>query len=125
MGASTHPQPQVADEVERRLVDLLYQNALVGLVVSLVTGALLAYVNMVTHVSPAPATGWWAGLSVLALGRYALSRKYQRTAAGDRQVVAWRRAYIVATAMVALAWGLGSAAFMWGAPMARAFSPGC
>jgi signal transduction histidine kinase/CheY-like chemotaxis protein len=114
----------IAAEVDRRLSGLLYRNALVGLAVSLVTGALLAYVNIATHFPPALAVGWWGGLAAVALARFGLSVRFQADRADDRYVSVWRRRYIVATACLALVWGLGAVAFMWDAPDGPRFFTG-
>ena len=117
-------EPQIATEVERRLLGLLYQNATVGFAVSLVTGALLAYVNAATHFPPALAAGWWVGLALIAAGRFGLSLRFQAASPEDRGAPVWRRRYIVATGLIALAWGLGAVAFMWGAPDGPRFFTG-
>jgi len=117
-------QQHVSAEVERRLSALLYQNASVGFAVNLVIGALLAYVNVATHFPAAPAIGWWVCVSLIALGRFFLSLRFQAARREERYAMAWRRNYIVATALIALVWGIGLAAFMWDAPDGPRFFTG-
>ncbi|HEX5389409.1 MAG TPA: ATP-binding protein [Burkholderiaceae bacterium] len=114
----------VEAEVQRQLTALLYRNAAVGLAVNLVTGALLAYVNAATHFPPVWAMGWWACVAVMALGRFALSLRFRSATPQVQHKTAWRRHYVMATASIALVWGLGAWAFMWNAPDGARFFTG-
>ena len=114
----------VEAEVQRQLTALLYRNAAVGLAVNLVTGALLAYVNAATHFPPVWAMGWWACVAVMALGRFALSLRFRSATPQAQHKTAWRRHYVMATASIALVWGLGAWAFMWNAPDGARFFTG-
>ena len=117
-------RPDVEAEVQRQLTALLYRNAAVGLAVNLVTGALLAYVNAATHFPPVWAMGWWACVAVMALGRFALSLRFRSATPQAQHKTAWRRHYVMATASIALVWGLGAWAFMWNAPDGARFFTG-
>lgn len=117
-------RPDVEAEVQRQLTALLYRNAAVGLAVNLVTGALLAYVNAATHFPPVWAMGWWACVAVMALGRFALSLRFRSATPQVQHKTAWRRHYVMATASIALVWGLGAWAFMWNAPDGARFFTG-
>ncbi|MDP3519749.1 MAG: ATP-binding protein [Hydrogenophaga sp.] len=117
-------EQHIAAEVERQLSALLYRNAPVGLAVNLVTGALLAYVNAATHAPLALTIGWWACVAVLASARFVLSLKFHAALPEAQHASAWRHNYVVATALLALVWGVGLVAFMWDAPDGTRFFTG-
>ncbi|WP_230970618.1 ATP-binding protein [Nitrogeniibacter aestuarii] len=110
-------------EVQGQLTELLFRNALVALIANLVTGAMLAYVNVSIHAAWQPALLWWMGLAAAALGRYAHARLFQRRRPDALSASRWRHRYVALTGLVAAVWGGGAVMFMWTAPdTARLFT---
>ncbi|QID16581.1 response regulator [Nitrogeniibacter mangrovi] len=116
MDPTIEPDGDLEAEVQRRLTELLYRNARVALVTNVVTGALLAYVNVSTHVSPALALTWWLGVCLVSGGRFMLSVRFRAARPSTAQAGRWRRRYVIATGILGALWGVGAAAFMWAAP---------
>jgi len=110
-------------EVQQQLTELLFRNAHVAFITNLVTGVLLAYVNVSIHIPLKPALIWWLVLASAASGRFWLSRRFKAARPTADMAFAWRRRYVLLTSLVALAWGAGGVLFMWGAPdTARLFT---
>ena len=116
-GRSAHPSPDIDAEAQRQKTALLYRNAGVSQSVNVVNAALLAYVNATLHAVPVrEAVVWWCIVVAISAGRIELARRFRAAQPDAAATASWRQRYLLATAMAAATWGLGSAWFMWGAP---------
>lgn len=115
--------PDLGHEVQRQLTELLFRNAHIALIANLVTGAMLAWVNVSAHTPVWHGVLWWAALGVAVSVRYGYSRRFQRARPDPATAGAWRHRYVLLTALVAAIWGSGAVLFMWDAPdAARLFT---
>jgi len=115
--------PDLEHEVQRQLTELLFRNAHVALIANLVTGAMLAYVNVSIHAPLDAAALWWLGLGAVTVSRYGYSRAFLKAAPGAELADRWRRRYVGLTLVIAAIWGVGAVMFMWQAPdTARLFT---
>jgi len=124
MDVTMDPGEAVEREVQRKLTRLLFRNAHVAFAANVVSAAMLAWVNASMHFDPTLALAWWLCVSLASAGRLLLSRRFNALPARSGSDDAWRRRYIVATAIVAALWGLGVAVFSWNAPDAVRFFTG-
>jgi two-component system, sensor histidine kinase len=93
---------------------LLYDNAVVGQVVSIVIASLLAWV--LSGNLPLPLViSWWLAIVSVALGRLALVRAYRRAGRGEGGVGIWSRRFVIGAGISGLVWSIGSLGFMAGA----------
>lgn len=118
-----YPATDVGVETTRQKTALLFRNSTMAFMVNLVNALLLAFVNFSQHVSAGVALSWAACVIAIAAGRYLLSRQFLELQQSDIAVVTWQHRYLGATLVLGIAWGAGSALFMWDAPTgARLFS---
>ncbi|MBK7814619.1 MAG: hypothetical protein IPJ52_10070 [Rhodocyclaceae bacterium] len=90
---------------------LLYGNALLGQVVTIVNASLMAWV--LSRGLPGDIVlGWWAIVTVAALGRMAMVRAYRVARPEDDQAARWCRRYVANAALAGLVWGTGTVLFM-------------
>ncbi len=90
---------------------LLYNNALLGQVVTIVNASLMAWV--LSRGLPGDIVlGWWAIVTVAALGRMAMVRAYRVARPEDDQAARWCRRYVANAALAGLVWGTGTVLFM-------------
>jgi diguanylate cyclase (GGDEF)-like protein/PAS domain S-box-containing protein len=109
--------PGLEAEARRQQIALLHRNAPVAILVNGINASLLAYVNYTLGVASAVAGAWACGLIAIALGRFALVRRYRQ---GEQDLAASERfleRYHAGTILTAGAWGAGTVVFMWNAPL--------
>jgi len=95
---------------------LLYRNAGLAQVVTVINGTLLAWVNGVLHASAIQVLIWWSCIVAIALGRYLLARHFVASQPDPVASVLWRQRYTFATALAGATWGAGIFLFIWNAP---------
>ena len=105
----------IDEEAERLKTALLYRNSGIAQLVNVVTGALLAYVNVTLNAPVFWAVCWWGAIVAVAAGRFELARRFRRSTPSAFQAPVWRRHYITATALTAAVWGIGAYLFVWNA----------
>jgi len=103
-------------EAQRQKTALLFRNSGIAQSVNVVNASFLAYVNVSNHASASEAFLWWCLVVAVAAGRYLLARRFLLIVPDATAAVAWRRRYIIATAMMGAIWGAGTVLFMWNAP---------
>lgn len=116
MSSYANPASEIEAEAQRQKTALLYRNAGIAFGVNVVNASLLAFVNASLHISVGVALIWWGLITAIAAGRYLLARRFLGARPDAMSATAWRRRYIVATALAAATWGAGSVLFMWRAP---------
>ncbi|HJV38353.1 MAG TPA: diguanylate cyclase [Geothrix sp.] len=110
---SIHLHPDVEAEAQRRMTAQMFKNAPFTWGAHLANAALLAWVNA-TQAAPARmALAWWGLVATTATVRYALARRFAAADPDAGQAMVWRRRYVLATALVSAAWGLGAIPFIW------------
>jgi diguanylate cyclase (GGDEF)-like protein/PAS domain S-box-containing protein len=123
MSSSSHPASDIEAETQRQKTALLYRNAAMAQLVTVLNASLLAYVNFRLHVSAGAAFVWWCAVAGIAVGRYLLARRFLAINPDAVATMAWRHRYVVSTALASAAWSVGAILFMWNAPDgARLFS---
>lgn len=123
MSYTSCPASDIEAETQRQKTALLFRNAAMAQLITVLNAALLAYVNSILHVSANTAFIWWCVVLGIASGRYLLARRFLSTHPDGCDAMSWRNRYIVATALAAIAWAAGAVLFMWNAPDgARLFS---
>jgi signal transduction histidine kinase len=110
------PSLNVDVKAQHLKTGLLFRNAGVALLVNLINGALLAYVNATLHASASMVLIWLFSIVVIALGRYMLARRFLTVKPDALQSPLWRQRYTLATALSAATWGAGTILFVWNAP---------
>lgn len=123
MSYTSCPASDIEAETQRQKTALLFRNAAMAQLITVLNAALLAYVNSILHVSANAAFVWWCVVLGIATGRYMLARRFLTTHPDGRDAMLWRNRYIAATALAAAVWAAGAILFMWNAPDgARLFS---
>ena len=127
MAASAHAAPDLVSDIEsetqRRKTALLYRNAGIAQLVTVINAALLGYVNLTLHAAPHATGIWLACMIAIAGGRYLMARRFQKAQPDAGASLRWQRHYIVATALAAVAWSAAGPLFIWDAPVgARLFT---
>ncbi|MEW6120356.1 MAG: EAL domain-containing protein [Pseudomonadota bacterium] len=113
----------IESETQRRKTALLYRNAGVAQLVTVVSAALLGFVNVTLHAPPLPVWIWLGCMIAISASRYQLARRFRKAQPDANASGHWRQRYILATALAAVAWGAGTVLFIWGAPVgARLFT---
>ncbi|AOY01829.1 ATP-binding protein [Jeongeupia sp. USM3] len=113
MSATLRSHPDVLIRTTR----LLYRNAVIGQAMSMLIGSLLCY-GLRASLPVGELLGWLLPALSFALVRIGLARAYARAPADFAHALIWRRRYLIGTAIVALWWGGGALAFMFGMPPA-------
>ena len=108
--------PDIEAEAQRQKTALLYRNAGVALAVTIAIASLLAYVDATLHTAAGATFVWWCVVVATAVGRYELARRFRARERDAAAAPMWRQRYLVATALLAVAWGAGSALLLWSAP---------
>jgi signal transduction histidine kinase/CheY-like chemotaxis protein len=108
------PDPQIEGEVRNRTTALLYRNvALAQAVAFLLASLLVASAN-----APGNAAAlWWGAMAAIAGIRLAIAWKYAHAEEASRAAPRWREVAIANAAIAGLAWAVGAAIFMTGAPV--------
>ena len=105
------------DQVEQAILAsktaLLYRNALLGQIATIVNASLMAWV-LSSSLPPRIVLGWWAIITVVALGRMALAYAYRAARPDDAQAARWFRRYVVGVGIAGIVWGAGTLLFMLG-----------
>ena len=90
---------------------LLYGNAMLGQIATIINASLMAWV--LSGSLPAQAVaGWWAIVTVAALGRMAVVRAYRAAAPDAAQAGGWCRRYVIGAGIAGIVWGGGTLLFM-------------
>ncbi len=100
-------------EVRRQETELVYRNVGVAQTVSVVIASLVVFVDTSLQVSPGAVFAWWCVIVAISAGRYSLGRRYW---ASKREVTGapiWRFRYVIGTALIAAAWGIGTMVLLW------------
>ncbi|MBM3115204.1 ATP-binding protein [Jeongeupia naejangsanensis] len=100
-----------------RTTRLLYRNAVIGQVMSIVIASLLCF-GLRDALPGAELLGWLLPVLLMSLLRIGLARGYRHAPDDLASALLWRRRYLVGTVLVALWWGGGALAFMFGMPPA-------
>src|SRR5579872_5351815 len=112
MLSSSSAAPQQRDprrhEILAAQVRLLYSNANVGLIVTLLATIILGRLEW-GIVRGSLVLGWSLYMVVVALSRYVLARLYQRESPECTEVARWRSAFTVGAGLAGLGWGGGGA----------------
>lgn len=116
MGIRSPPTGHRDFQAEQHKTALLYRNADVAQLASIVNASLLAYVSVGLRDSAEVALGWWTAVAIIAAGRFLLTRAFRRANPGPDVSMIWRRWYITGTVLAAAAWGAGSVLFVWNSP---------
>jgi signal transduction histidine kinase/ActR/RegA family two-component response regulator len=83
---------------------LLYENANLGIVVTVVIAALLAYAQW-SVIPPRVISVWLLYMLLVCVARLALVRRYRRATAGEIGNGRWNSAFVAGTALSAAGWG--------------------
>jgi signal transduction histidine kinase len=94
---------------------LLYDNALLGQLATIIAASLLAWVLSET-LPGAVVLGWWLVVVVVAAARLVLAKAYHRARPDEFCAAAWCRRFILGATVSGLVWGAGALLFMAGAP---------
>ena len=111
LAASIHRQRQLHAAQTR----LLYENANLGIVVTVVIAALLAYAQW-SVIPPWVISAWLLYMLLVCVARFALVRRYRRATASEIDNGRWNSAFVAGTALAAAGWG-AAAIFLY--PPAR------
>jgi signal transduction histidine kinase len=107
------------DPVERAILagktSLLYGNAVLGQVVSIVNASLLAWV-LSMDVARTVVFGWWLAVLSVAVARLALVRAYRAAGPDEATAQTWSRRFVIGSGVAGLVWGSGALLFMFDAP---------
>jgi len=103
-------------EAQRQMTELLYRNAGVAMSVNIAIGGLVAYVNFLFGISASALFFWWCTVVATTTVRYQLARRFRAMQRNAAEATVWRLRYLVCTALVASAWGIGSTLILWSAP---------
>ena len=93
----------VNEQVQAAQTRLLYENANIGIVVTIVIASLLAYAQW-DVVSPAVAWAWLLYMLLVSAARFMLVRRYWRASPSDT-TTRWNVAFVVGAALAAAGWG--------------------
>lgn len=86
-------------------VGLLYGNANVGMVVTLVASTVLGNLQWGVVAHPI-ILGWWLYMFLVSAGRFALARLYRRAAPSSYDVGKWRAGFAVGSSLAGAGWGV-------------------
>src|SRR6476469_4087924 len=86
-------------------VGLLYGNANVGMVVTLVASTVLGNLQWGVVAHPI-ILGWWLYMFLVSAGRFALARLYRRAAPSSYDVGKWRAGFSVGSSLAGAGWGV-------------------
>ena len=111
LAAGIHRQRQLHAAQTR----LLYENANLGIAVTIVIAALLAYAQW-SVIPPAVISSWLLYMLSVCAARFALVRNYRRAMARETGNGRWNSAFVAGTALAAAGWG-AAAIFLY--PPAR------
>ena len=101
---------QVEQAILASKTALLYGNALLGQIATIVNASLMAWV-LAGGLPTGVAAGWWAIITIVAVGRLLLARAY-RAARPDDAAAPWFRRYLIGVGVAGLVWGGGALLFM-------------
>jgi signal transduction histidine kinase len=90
---------------------LLYGNALLGQIVTIVNASLMVWV-LSGGLPRDIVLVWWAVVTIAALGRMVMVRAYHAAAPDDARVAGWCRLYIINAGIAGIVWGGGTLLFM-------------
>jgi diguanylate cyclase (GGDEF)-like protein/PAS domain S-box-containing protein len=116
MSPNADPTSIIEAEAQRQKIALLFRNVGIAQLVNVVNASLLAFVNVTMHASVRVAFVWCCLVFAITAGRYLLSRRFHAASPDATEAMAWRRRYLVTTAIAAATWGAGAVLFMWNAP---------
>jgi len=109
---STAAVPAADPAIEARLTGLLFRNAALGQAVNIVVSGLVAVLGYISRPGPVIVL-WWALMTVLALYRLQMARRYARAAPAVEATARWRSTYFWSTALNSALWLMGAGAVMW------------
>ncbi len=99
---------------------LLYRNARLGQVVSVINASILAYV-VAGEKTLVAALAWWLAAMAVAFYRGAMARRFLAQPVAERDAPTWHRRFVAGTALAGLIWGAAGVAFSWHATDALRF----
>jgi len=108
--------PDIDAEAQRQKTALLFRNGPLAFGATIVNAALISFVNVLFGAATTLAVAWWAVVFAVAVGRFALTRRFHAVQPDAASADAWRRRYIVGTFLAAATWSAGSLTFAWHAP---------
>jgi len=86
---------------------LLYENAITGILVTLVIASVLAYVHW--DLSPrAVVSTWLIYMLIMSVARFVVVDRYRRRPVGDVESGGWNAAFVAGVASAAAGWGIGA-----------------
>src|ERR1044071_7772956 len=106
--ASSASERSLPDSRTREILSaqtrLLYENANLGVGVTIVAAILLG--SLQWAVIPRPVIFvWWAYMAIVSLGRRALARRYHRASPEDRSSQKWSKVFAIAAGLSGVGWG--------------------
>jgi signal transduction histidine kinase len=90
---------------------LLYGNALLGQIATIVNASLMAWV-LAADLPTGVVLGWWTIITVVALARLALARAYRAARPDAAGTAPWFRRYLIGVGAAGMVWGGGALLFM-------------
>ena len=91
-------------EVLSAQVQLLYKNANVGVGVTILTAAILAFVQW-GIVPRVVVLAWWIYMILVSLARFALAQRYRLAEPGAIQITRWSTAFTTGACLAGVGWG--------------------
>jgi signal transduction histidine kinase/CheY-like chemotaxis protein len=101
---------QYRQQVQSRLVQFVYENIPIQLLVVPLVGAILAWIFTGIH-SQQLLLGWVALLGLILVGRLLLWRIYRTVSPSPERSKRWEWLYLVSIVVMGLAWGIAAYAF--------------
>lgn len=105
------------DQVELEKTRLLFRNAGLAQLVTLVNATVLLVV-LGGVAAPRWAVAWWLAALALAALRYSLARRFLAARPGPSDSQRWKRRVLAGALGAGLLWGVGGAVMMYAGPMA-------
>ncbi|HAF44076.1 MAG TPA: hypothetical protein DCK83_03825 [Gallionellaceae bacterium] len=99
--------------VHARQTALLYRNAKLGQVITMLAAAPTAYLGYISRPGPI-ILGWLFLMAINTYLRYHLSQQYQAAKPSDTEAIHWAHRYIRLIGVQGVLWIIGCGAIMWG-----------
>ncbi|MDO8926170.1 MAG: ATP-binding protein [Sideroxyarcus sp.] len=99
--------------VHARQTALLYRNAKLGQVITMLAAAPTAYLGYISRPGPI-ILGWLFLMAINTYLRYHLSQQYQAAKPSDTEAIHWAHRYIRLIGVQGVLWIIGCSAIMWG-----------
>jgi signal transduction histidine kinase len=107
-------RPEVDKAVLAAKTALLYDNAVLGQLVSIVIATLCAWV-LAGDLPWAIVSGWWACMVSVGIWRLLLVRAFRRARPAEAAMALWQRRFVIGAGLAGIVWGAGVVGFTAGA----------